>query len=294
DGPMELPTPVSSCGGGGIRLPGFRDAACLTYKLVQSPGAGHGHGSMYNSHTMTWLWEYGPVLLISVGALLGAASSIWAEQRSITTSDRRRRNILPAILIIVGAVLTGGGYIWMKSQQHAFEERTVSYLTGGDSYCYINFFFATSTSLEFGLKHEGENPLYDVMIEILDKSKYDEISPFKDDSSEGLVSTDVIMKLLQQTKTALPVRNVIPGALEFVWRTSLPSRDEQRYHISIFARNGYFRQNLILRRTKDGWREATQVWRSSRVAKEGKHEETLLRSFVQDGFPTGANGEIDW
>ncbi len=35
------PTPGSSCGGGGrIRLPGFRDAACLTYKLVQPPGAG--------------------------------------------------------------------------------------------------------------------------------------------------------------------------------------------------------------------------------------------------------------
>ncbi len=102
----------------------------------------------------------------------------------------------PGLVIFIGAVIAGiGGFLAYK-QQTKYQEERVEYerqlraksdevaelnrtsaatVTGGDSFCYLAFSLGDGATNKppLVLVHQGEYPLYDLGIRIVDLEKYD-------------------------------------------------------------------------------------------------------------------------
>ncbi|MDO8644082.1 MAG: hypothetical protein Q7S00_03825, partial [bacterium] len=101
--------------------------------------------------------------------------------------------ISPATIILTGAILVALGGFWAgvrnNAIQNKLQEKTeeisklnkhiVASVTGGDTYPYIRVEFAHIPRglVILTLMSEGENPLYDVGVNLIDSDKY----KFKDD-----------------------------------------------------------------------------------------------------------------
>lgn len=197
----------------------------------------------------------------------------------------------PPGLILLAAILGAVGALWASHQQTEFERKlgakneeiakltkeTLDSVTGGDSFAYLGI---TGLSDEDGsgrlfLIHQGEHPLFDVGIRIVDLEKFD--------AYEGHPPS---FEILQETDTYRSVSAVAAGYSADLGPFQIGTGDTRRFNVFFVARNGGFTQLIRYRRVEGQWRWATKVMRDS------THE--VLLEKVEPKYPRNAVGEVDW
>lgn len=199
----------------------------------------------------------GPATVTFAFAIVGAAGAFWSVMQGALWERELRK----------------------KSDEIAeLNRRTAASVTGGDSWCYL----ALDGQLDDGnsgtlvLVHQGEYPLYDVSIRIVDLDKFEQI--------KGNLS----LQALAHSDTILNPGNLSPNQASMLGAWEIPEKG-LRWNIFFAARNGFFTQRLRLLRVSGHWASATTVIRDAL----GKEPETLLEKISED-FPRNSEGEVEW
>ena len=180
-------------------------------------------------------------------------------------------------VLISGLLISGAGGYWAAKEQSHFEQRILGSVTGGDSYSYIMPLVDQSSGwTTFMLMHDGDYPVYDISVTILDLTKmetlpFDKVFPkgdmIKEDWEALMMKRDLLgefLRLREKATFRLELSILTPGTAHQFARFQLPKEnDEQRYLVSIFSRGGKFNQTLIHRRINGQWRNSMRISRDS-------------------------------
>lgn len=198
----------------------------------------------------------------------------------------------PAILILVGALISAGGAVLAAYQQSLSEKqlrqkseeiaelnkRIAQSITGGDSFAYITptFLMGSSKSALLTLVHQGEYPLYDLNIRIVDLDKFEK------------VKQRYSLQDMQKDEMHFSVSNLAPNEASFLSRVHIQS-NTMRWNIFFSARNGFFTELLRVCKVGSEWKVALKVMNTP-TSGEAK---TLIQQ-VDKGFPLNPAGQVTW
>jgi hypothetical protein len=196
-------------------------------------------------------------------------------------------------MILFGTLVSGVGALWAGYGQ----DKILDYLSGGDSYGYFMPGLATSKSVQMVFVAYGDAPLYDVVGDASDVTKYKKLwlekglppealdpkSGWSD--STGKITPDQFMEIHRAISTNFQLGNIPPGTLRTAWEIPLPEVEDQRYAFSIWARNGLVTEQLLMHRTPSGFISAWHVERTSPQVKNGTQPSEKLEEYAQPGFP---------
>ena len=213
------------------------------------------------------------LLGIALGLILGACST---PSTAPTTDERggsAGNSERSKTLFVDGWTKPKSGEIAEINKQIA------SSVTGGVSFAYIIpiFFDPTHNSPMFTLVHQGEYPLYDLTVRILDLATFDSLVRQHDSYSD---------KLKDEVQSS--VSNIAPNGQSMLKTVQLGT-DPLRWNLFFNARNGYFTELLRVRRVGNEWKTALKV---IRTRSPSKHE--VLLEKVDSGYPLSKGGQVDW
>ncbi|TKB70683.1 MAG: hypothetical protein E8D52_00900 [Nitrospira sp.] len=220
------------------------------------------------------MWDFigGPAFAVLIGSLLVAWATFWFR------SPRKKRK--RELLIFLGATVSIVAAFLASAQQAAQERRIAelnehiaSSITGGNSFAYI------TVLLQFNpprliLLHQGEYPLYDVTVRIVDLEKT---------KQKGYSISDL------ENEVQFSIGNLAPHQSQVLKPISL-SNDSLRWNIFFSARNQFFTELLRMRRIDNQWKTALKV---INLPVEGEQSKTLLEK-IDPGFPLEKSGHVDW
>lgn len=224
-----------------------------------------------------------------MGALISAVGGLWvfvAENERIGS---------PAVVVVVGAFITAGGALWSSSERTKFERelrdrsdeiadlnrKIAASVTGGDSFCYAamgSVGVAGENAALLMVVHQGEYPLYDVNLRIVD------LPEFRRAVDAGQLS------LAGPGETTVDVGNMSARSARPIQVWQLPDGDQASYNVFFNARNGFWSQSLRLKRVGGEWKSATQVSKDIM----GDEKPPLLHEQVDPEFPLNEQGEVEW
>ncbi len=216
----------------------------------------------------------GPAGLAFAGFVLVAFAGLWAASHQ-GALERELRAKAEEIAELNKSVAE-------KSEEIVALNRTiVSSVTGGDSFCYLDFTRTPAATTDLFLVHQGKYPLFDLTIRVVDVEKFKSIA-----SGPGVTLQDVLQAdALRQT-----VGTVIPSSsITLSDRWPLPASGRKDYNVFFSARNGFFIQLIRLRRIDGVWKRALKVTRDNE-----KGETITLLEKVDDGFPRDKAGQVEW
>ena len=152
----------------------------------------------------------------------------------------------------------------------------IATVTGGDSYCYMDFIYQFGGHTPVFL-HSGKYPIYDLSARIVDLE-----AMTRHPSLDAIMGNNVEIGEMQVGRTWSKLD----------W--SIPFTDEQSQDFNIFfsARNGVWTEKLRLRKVRDHWSNALQVWLSPLGTAKPPAKPILEK--VANDFPRNAQGTIDW
>jgi hypothetical protein len=225
---------------------------------------------------MTALWQWlvglpGPVLggVVLIGAFLSALGSFLVLARQSRISEGIRTQVEENLK------QTGDN---LKQTHEAITriKETIAHILGGDSFCYVVLANITANTALLGVIHEGQYPLYDVAVRIVDLEKAARLSEMSS------------REMMTQADTYLNIGNIGPSQSAFRGHWELPNADQQGYNIFISARNGFVTQLLRLRRVNGEWKSATKVRRDI------DQDAIVLYERIDPEFPRDAAGQVQW
>jgi hypothetical protein len=148
-------------------------------------------------------------------------------------------------------------------------------VTGGKSYCYIMPLKEHSGWTTFMLKHEGDYPVYDINVKILNQSKLTELSydkpPMRGNLNEEewlslMRGKDYFGSFSQITEKATfrsELGILTPSMGYQLERFLLPKEKlEQKFLVQIWSRNGSFSQTILFRQINGKWGYSMRVKRN--------------------------------
>ena len=176
------------------------------------------------------------------------------------------------------------------------QRQIIDNITGGDSYCYVEVALDPHGLRNFFIKHVGEYIVYDVTVIVYDQSKRKELAEEMGGFGHGLTSEeynrfiqerDVIgnaftlirrSEICKRTWPSLP-----PGSIaEPILRVELPdNKQEQRYLVKIYARNGIITQPIKFLKVNGKWEMSMRVQRHDNI----KQETIELRNALHPDVP---------
>lgn len=174
----------------------------------------------------------------------------------------------------------------IKKLLRELDERTRAlegFITGGTSICHAGFVaefdrpFETYKRIVFF--QQGEHPLYDVEVRIVDL----------DDFSKALANND--MSAVFASDRHIEIKGLIPNtSREYLLSPPISMGDGNSRSFNIFymARNGTFTQAVRFAKVDGQWLYATRVHRPT-----GEQIVPLYES-VPENFPLNADGVVDW
>lgn len=170
-------------------------------------------------------------------------------------------------------------------------EKIANLFTGGNSFCYylLGFPAMTENRLQGILMHEGEYPLHDIRIRIVNSAKLDKLI------KKYGGNTWKVWKEAQEIIHIPTFRGVAQADAfdpEYFKYWNLPKEiDKQSYSIFFSARNGEWHQQISLRRIEDKWKFATRV---TNVYGKDKDRVLLIPETILEGYPRNNQGEAEW
>ncbi len=209
----------------------------------------------------------GPSILVFVGAVLAAIGVFWQANNQIKSEQELRKKAdRIAELTIKNAELT---------------TRNKDIIIGGNSFCYMSIGFPVKmpNKIDRWILTKGDYPLYDVQMKILDLEEFSKIDFSKTPINERLSK-------IRNCENIGHLGNFGISKALSLERLSVPSEKASvRFMIDFSARNGTWRQQISVKRKKEGgWMLASQVYRG---------DEILIDEVSKD-FPRNEKGEIDW
>ncbi|MFC2138861.1 hypothetical protein ACFLTE_11855 [Bacteroidota bacterium] len=193
---------------------------------------------------------------------------------AIVTSIISRKEKPPLWATIFTLSLSIGIIIcsYFEAVKQSNAEKDILYsITGGDSFCYIQFQNIKSGNGKLLVIHNGNYPIYDVEARIVDLDKY----------NQAASQNEKIKELLGLN---YQIGNLIPGfARDLVqWKETIPG--QLRLNIFFIARNGSYTQ-CYRRQLVDG-----EIAFANKVEYNGK----IVLEEISKNFPKNEKGEIDW
>lgn len=156
---------------------------------------------------------------------------------------------------------------------NSLEARTAlifSQISGGNSFCYVTVSQDYLGERNLTVSHQGEYPLYDLTINVIDLDKFNEHAANPEYAHEYQKVFSIGTMLPRQTNNLCTI-------------TLSNQEISKSFNVFFSARNGIFHEQLRLRNVNNEWVSAIKVDR----------EKTLLES-VPENYPRNANGEVDW
>lgn len=231
-------------------------------------------------------------ILPFAGGFLSAGTEISFGESPSKVKLRKKLILIGSALSIVGAFV--GALAQAKDSYELW-----AFSTGGGDYCYFFYMAKASNAIKFSVVNNGEYPVYDISMEITDLNRWDQIKiqhPEFFSKSESPLTDQLVDELFawqRETRIDLPVGNLRPNEQRMVWDSPIPKDDLQRYYVTMMARNGYFEEEILLRKRGDGtftW--AFRVWRGSPRIVNGKYKSEFLTEQSMGDFriyyPAGA------
>jgi hypothetical protein len=193
-----------------------------------------------------------------IGGVLSAGSESFVGKKR--SKARLKRN-----LIIVGSLLSISGALLGALVQGRDNYELWAYSTGAADYCYLWYTVASSNALKFSLLHEGKYPVYDVTLVIIDTTRRLELGPpvVAITGESPAAEVEQVLGREKQVTTSISVGTVHTGGVGLIWDAPIPKNDLQKYHVTIWARNGTVEEEILLRRTKEEtFTQAVRVFKS--------------------------------
>jgi hypothetical protein len=241
-----------------------------------------------------WFLQHGATVLIALGGILAAVSAFISERRTSEQRELGKKGFWPT-LILLGTVIAVSGALWAGYGQ----DMLFDYLSGGDSYGFVTPVPQTGTTIPLIFTESGKTPLYDVSVDLIDvtKNKVEMAQqgiPSPEAQSQRQMSVQEwsrFWKIWHDTRTSINLGNITPGSAHIMTEVPVPASDvnDQRYEFAIWARNGFFSEQLLMHRLDSGWVWAWRVERTSPEVNHGKPEK--IDEQVMTGFPPD---KLEW
>ncbi len=154
-----------------------------------------------------------------------------------------------------------------------------SSITGSASFAYIipTFFDSTHDTPMLTLVHQGEYPLYDLTVRILDMDTFEKRARQNNSDSDKL-----------REEVQMRVSNIAPNQTSLLKTVQLDS-DPLRWNLFFSARTGFFTELLRVRRVGNEWKTALKVIRTRPPRKD-----QVLLERIDSGYPLGKDGQVEW
>jgi len=231
---------------------------------------------------VNWLKDIlvGPHVVVFSGIII----TLIAEILRYTGSKREVTKVenIGLIILIIGLLVSGSGGWWAAREQSNFEQKILGSVTGGDSYCYIlPIMDENSGRTTFMLMHNGNYPVYDISITIIDETKmeslpFDKLVPKGDMTEEEwealIQERDIYAEFMRKRENATSIFELsilTRGTSHALARFQIPNEfQEQKYIVQIFSRNGMFNQTILCRRVNSVWRYSFRVTKDSVIGEK--------------------------
>lgn len=175
-----------------------------------------------------------------------------------------------------------------KSDEVAELNRNIAdIVSGGDSFCYINMFPTSQKSLYLIIANDGQYPMYDVDIRIVDLKEFEKAFDDLKGHTEMYRGLDLLSE--GEVNRHIRVGNIPPKtALSRTIEYEKPEGSKRvDFNVFISARNGSFVELFRIREVKGKWYYAFRVFKTG-------DRENILKEFIQPGFPKGVDGHVSW
>jgi len=127
------------------------------------------------------------------------------------------------------------------------------------------------------LVHQGEYPLYDLTVRILDMATFDNVVRQNNSYSDKL-----------REEVQLRLSNIAPNQSSMLKTVQLGT-DPLKWNLFFNARNGFFTELLRVRRVGNEWKTALKVIRS----RSPSNVQVLLEK-IDSGYPLSKDGQVEW
>jgi hypothetical protein len=197
------------------------------------------------------------VLAALVTLLIAILDYKWHDKR--TLKFRRARGLLFLFILVL---LTVSVFVTIQDDQekerekedltHRLDEITKQ-LTGGDSYCYIQFAFPVSSDnlIMVWLKNEGDYPLYDTQVRMVDLHKFHNLE----------WSVPMPEEEVKKAETLFSFGTIGPHNIAELARIETPAElDAYGVNIWIHTRYKEYVQEARFRRFEGRWRLAHRLF----------------------------------
>ncbi len=210
----------------------------------------------------------------------------------------------PAILIFIGVVISGAGAIWASIEQSQSEKqlrekaeeiarksddlvtksneitelnkKISQSITGGNSFAYLQPSYLSGGVFPESLMliHQGEYPLYDISIRVVDLDEF-ESELAKPKGSANLMTVG----------SNLNIGNLSPKTASF---SGVAIKEKSIIRINVFftARNGTFSEQIRIAKVGNEYKVALQV--------SGLDSTQPLFEKIDEGYPVSADGGVTW
>lgn len=206
--------------------------------------------------------------------------------------DANNLILIGAILAATGGIIAGVGGFMQSRHQAEYEKEmrlkaeatittiqdTLNSVTGGDGYCYVQLQIDGGTANPV-VNCDGKYPMYDINVRLYDPSEWAKLD--RRLSFADIAKIDKVFSVgNMRPKSAAPIANIL---LDFRAQT------EKRYGADIYARNGFFSEEILLKKVGDQWKRALRVF-----AGYPTKDQQPLFVWADEGFPKNDQGEIVW
>jgi hypothetical protein len=225
------------------------------------------------------------VLAALVTLLIAILDYKWLNEH--TLKFRRARGLLLLFILVLLAVSV---FVTIQDDQekerekedltHRLDEITKQ-LTGGDSYCYIQFAFPVSSDnlIMVWLKNEGDYPLYDTQVRMVDLHKFHNLE----------WSVPMPEEEVKKAEALFSFGTIGPHNIAELARIETPAElDAYGVNIWIHTRYKEYVQEARFRRFEGRWRLA------HRLFEQTDQGQLLIFEEISKEFPSTSSAEEIW
>jgi hypothetical protein len=210
-----------------------------------------------------------PTILTFFGGLVALVGAMWSaiKQESETAAHVKEEKRLLTELN-------------SKNEELALRNREMfEYVTGGDSFCFLRLKELSDGSYQMRIVHEGKYPVHNLTLEIVDAAAFVKLQKVTNDLERMILENRAIRKVqlpVMTSEMSQQVRNFpFPKDNDYI-----------EFGIDINSVNKSLFQTLQLSRVKGKWKSASRIL--------DRRTKSFFREFVDEGYPTGADGQIGW
>jgi hypothetical protein len=151
----------------------------------------------------------------------------------------------------------------------------IDHISGGNSFPYI-MIASVNSEINMGrlmVIHNGEHPLYDVNVRIVDLNKF------------STIQENITLESMSTCESNIVIGNLTPSHASVLQNWKIDGVNEQSYNVFFTARNGGFTQLIRMKKIDGTWLTATKV---------SDRQNNILHEQIDQNYPKNISNEVDW